>query len=426
MSKITRRQFNQVLGAGVGAGIGTLALPGRIQAAGRPISIGWVHPETGPLASLAEGDKFVLSELKGILNKGIEVGGVRHPIQIITKDSRSDPNRAAEAAAELILRDKVDLVLADSAPETTNPVADQCEQNHMPCLTTFAPWQPYFFGRGGDPKVGFKYTYHFFWGLEDITEAFCNLWDKVPTNRKVGAMWPNDGDGNAWSDPKIGWPPYLAKRNFELVDPGRVPAMSDDYSAAISLFKSKGVEIVTGVMLPPAFITFWTQAREQNFHPKIVSFGKSYLFPASIEAMGTIGYGLTGEMWWNPSFPYKSSLTGQTAREFATLYITKTGRQWTQALGSKHALFEVALDAIKRTGKIGDADALALALSQTKMSSLAGELDFTKGPVKNVARNPLMVGQWQKGDKFAFDYKLVGNDRYSWVKVEAPYQTITY
>ena len=165
MSKITRRQFNQVLGAGVGAGIGTLALPGRIQAAGRPISIGWVSPDTGPLASLAEGDKFVLSELKGILNKGIEVGGVRHPIQIITKDSRSDPNRAAEAAAELILRDKVDMVLADSAPETTNPVADQCEQNHMPCLTTFAPWQPYFFGRGGDPKVGFKYTYHFFWGL---------------------------------------------------------------------------------------------------------------------------------------------------------------------------------------------------------------------------------------------------------------------
>jgi len=60
------------------------------------------------------------------------------------------------------------------------------------------------------------------------------------------------------------------------------------------------------------------------------------------------------------------------------------------------------------------------------MSTLAGDLDFTKGPVKNVARNPLMVGQWQKGDKFAFDYKLVGNDQYSWIKTEAPYQAITY
>src|ERR1019366_2302703 len=89
MSKITRRQFNQVLGAGVGAGIGTLALPGRIQAAGRPISIGWVSPDTGPLASLAEGDKFVLSELKGILNKRIEGGGVRHT------RSKSSPRTAA-------------------------------------------------------------------------------------------------------------------------------------------------------------------------------------------------------------------------------------------------------------------------------------------------------------------------------------------
>src|SRR5208282_144669 len=104
---VTRRQFNQVFGAGIGAGLSSLMWSGRVQAAERPIKIGWVDPETGPLASLAEGNKFVLSELKEILDKGIDVGGVRHPIQVIVKDSRSDSNRAAEAAAELILRDKV-------------------------------------------------------------------------------------------------------------------------------------------------------------------------------------------------------------------------------------------------------------------------------------------------------------------------------
>jgi branched-chain amino acid transport system substrate-binding protein len=48
--------------------------------------------------------------VKGILGKRIEVDGVRHPIQVIIKDSRSDPNRASEAAAELILCDKADMV----------------------------------------------------------------------------------------------------------------------------------------------------------------------------------------------------------------------------------------------------------------------------------------------------------------------------
>ena len=124
-----------------------------------------MSPRTGPIAAFGEADPFILEQVQKLLEPGISNGGKTYPVQILSRDSQSSTARSSEVAAELILRDKVDLVLADSAPETTNPVADQCEQNHMPCLTTFAPWQPYFFGRGGDPKVGFKYTYHFFWGL---------------------------------------------------------------------------------------------------------------------------------------------------------------------------------------------------------------------------------------------------------------------
>ena len=89
-------------------------------------------------------------------------------MEIISKDSQSSGNRAAEVASELILGDKVDLIVASSTPDTTNPVADQAEVNEVPCITTNCPWQPYFFGRKGDPAKGFTWTYHFFWGLEDV------------------------------------------------------------------------------------------------------------------------------------------------------------------------------------------------------------------------------------------------------------------
>jgi branched-chain amino acid transport system substrate-binding protein len=39
----------------------------------------------------------------------------------------------------------------------------------VPCVMTNCPWQPYVYGRNGDPKVGWEWTYHFFWGLEDAT-----------------------------------------------------------------------------------------------------------------------------------------------------------------------------------------------------------------------------------------------------------------
>ena len=80
----------------------------------------------------------------------------------------------------------------------------------MPCVCTNCPWQPYFFGRKGDPKKGFTWTYLFFWGLEDVIAAFLALWDGAPTNKVVAGLFPNDADGNAWGDPKLGLPPALA------------------------------------------------------------------------------------------------------------------------------------------------------------------------------------------------------------------------
>src|ERR1700752_265919 len=170
----------------VKAGLGAVAAPAVLRvipanAQSKVIKIGHVSPRTGPLAGFGEGDGFILEQGRGILAKGRQSGGRTYPVQIIAKDSQPSGNRAAEVASELILGDKVDLILASATPDTTNPVADQAEVNEVPCITTNCPWQPYFFGRRGDPKKGFTWTYHFFWGLEDVIAAFLALWDSAPT-----------------------------------------------------------------------------------------------------------------------------------------------------------------------------------------------------------------------------------------------------
>ena len=149
----------------------------------------------------------------------------------------------------------------------------------MPCVTTNCPWQPYFFGRNGDPKKGFTWTYHFFWGLEDVIASYLPMWDGAPTNKVIGGLFPNDADGNAWGDPQRGLPPALTKAGYKLIDPGRYQVMNNDFTSQISAFKSAGAEIVVGNMIPPDFATFWSQAAQQGFHPKIVTIGKALLFP---------------------------------------------------------------------------------------------------------------------------------------------------
>jgi len=389
----------------IAGGLGALAAPAVLRvipanAQSKAIKIGMVSPKTGPLAGFGEADAFVIEQVHKILKPGLAVGGKTYPVEIISKDSQSTSTRASEVASELILRDKVDLILGQAAPDTTNPVADQAEVNEVPCITTNCPWQPYFFGRNGDPKKGFNWTYHFFWGLEDVIASYLPLWDGVSTNKVVGGLFPNDADGNAWGDPQHGLPPELTKAGFKLLDPGRYQVMNNDFTSQISAFKSAGAEIVVGNMIPPDFATFWSQAAQQGFHPKIVTIGKALLFPSVAASLGPRGNGLTTEIWWTPTFPFKSGLTGQSARELTDAYVAATKRPWTQPIGYEHALFEVAIDVLKRT-KTVDPKSILAAITATDYHSIVGPVKWAGQPVKNVSKTPLVAGQWQrKGSEF--------------------------
>jgi branched-chain amino acid transport system substrate-binding protein len=365
------------------------------------IKIGHVSSPTGVFAPGAEADPFILDQIRTALAKGITSGGVRYKVQIISKDSQSKTNRASEVAAELILKDKVDLLVSSGAPDITNAVADQAEANEVPCITGMTPWQPYFFGRHGTPDKGFTWTYHFFWGLEDIIAAYLALWKSVETNKVVGALFPNDLDGNAWADAKLGFPPALQEAGYKLIDTGRFQPFSDDYGSQISAFKNAGVEIVTGVVTPPDFTTFWNQAAQQSFKPKVVTVAKALLLPASVATLGGRADGLSTEIWWSPSHPFKSGLTGQSAKELCDAYEHSTGRAWTQPIGFQHALFEVAIDVLKRAKNLDEPASILDAIVATDYQSVVGPIKWSGKPVKNVSKTPLVAGQWRKkGDGF--------------------------
>jgi branched-chain amino acid transport system substrate-binding protein len=401
---VTRRTFVQ--GTTVAA---TLGLQ-RLAFAADTIKIGYVSPQTGPLAPFGEADKWVIDQMKAAFKNGLAIGGKTYEVQIILKDSQSSPNRAGEVASDLVLKDKVALVLTAGTPETANPVSDVCELNEVPCISSVVPWQPWFFGRKGDPAKGFAFTYHIFWGLEDVIANYTNGWKSVATNKKVGGLFPNDGDGNAWGDKELGFPKPLAVMGYALTDPGRFQNGTQDFSAQIAAFKKDGVEIVTGVVIPPDAKTFLTQAAQQGFRPKVITLGKALLFPGAIEALGEQGYGLSTEVWWSPSHPFTSSLSKQSAKALADAYEASTKKQWTQPIGFAHALFEVAADALKRSKGVGAKD-VRDAVVATNLNTVVGPVKWDGGgPFKNVSKTPLVLGQWNKGTKYKVELSIVNNE----------------
>ena len=397
MTGIHRPARRRVL-QGMGAALAAASLAPRGARAAKPVKIGYVSPETGPLAPFGAADHFVITTLRPKL---ASLG-----ITVEVRDSQSDPNRAAAVANDLI-NDGVALMLVSSTPETTNPVSDQCELAGLPCLATVAPWQAWFFNRGGKPDTGFTYTYLFFWGLEDVVATYTGMWAQLPTDKVVGGLFPNDGDGNAWSNPTHGFPPALKANDFKLVDPGRFQDGSSDFSAEINAFKGASAEIVTGVVIPPDWTTFWTQALQQGFRPKIATIGKALLFPEAVDALGDAANNLSTEIWWSPHHPFTSSLTGQSAAVLAAAYTKTTGKQWTQPIGFAHALLELAVDIVGRASDPTDPGAVLKALAATDLHTIVGPISWKNGPVKNVAKTPLVGGQWRRNASGPYKYDLV-------------------
>lgn len=416
-SDLSRREF--VTAAGVG--LGGVLLPAFAKTAeaaqsapggtAGTLKVGFISPLTGPLAGFGETDPFVLDLVRKKTNGRIEIGGKSYALEILGRDTQSDPSRATQLAKDLINNHKIDLMLTTSTPEVVNPVADACEASGMPCLSTVDPWESWYFGRGGKPgqPSPFHWTYHFSFGTEQFAKMYVATWNLIPTNKKVGVLYPNDADGNALRAHLI---PELTKAGFTVIDPGAYQDGTTDYSSQIARFKSSGVQIITGAPLPNDFIVFLRQAAQQGLthRLKIVMPAKFGLFPSDIEALGALGYRVASGAYWSPAFPYVSPVVGLGGRALADAYEKATGKQWTQQIGASLALIDAGFAALKSSADPKDKAAVAKALSVLDVVTTVGRINFPKGPVPNVATAPIIGSQWVKskpGSRFKLTFPTV-------------------
>lgn len=165
MGESIRRPFSRremlkgagVIGAGlaVGTPLLTACAPGGEDSGGdssggTTLKIGFVSPRTGSAAGFGEPDGFVLDLARQALTRGLTIGGTHYDVELIDKDSQSNPQRSSQVANDLINSSGVDLMLTTSTPETVNPVSDACEAAGVPCLSTVVPRAGYL--RGAHPR----------------------------------------------------------------------------------------------------------------------------------------------------------------------------------------------------------------------------------------------------------------------------------
>ncbi len=420
VQKISRREFLKVAGlVGIGSGVTYLlscasaatpqpqASPGTSSAPQRDyILVGRPNPTTGPIAGFGEATPWAEERALQAINKDggifIQEYGKKLPVKIKVVDTESDPTKAAEVASKLILEDKVDLMVALHTPATVNPVSAMCERYQVPCIALDAPVEAWL---TGGP---YQWTYLAFWTTEQVADVFVGIWDMVAdkTNKVIGGLFANDADGKTFAEAIM---KRLPAKGYKMVDPGRIPPNTRDFTAVINQFRQENVEIVTGNLIPPDFATAWRQFHQQGFIPKVVTIGRAILFPSDVNALGgNLPMGLTTEVWWSPYHPFKSSLTNETAKDLADAWTKETGKQWTAPLGYKYAAMEIVADVLRRAQTL-DRNKLREAIANTKLDTMVGPIKYND---RHYSETPVVGGQWVKGQQWPWELRIVYNQTY--------------
>ncbi|ODU06600.1 MAG: branched-chain amino acid ABC transporter substrate-binding protein [Rubrivivax sp. SCN 71-131] len=421
LETLTRRR---VIAAGAGTAA-SLSFPALAQARGT-IKIGYITALSGVRANFGEADQWTLDKFRAAVKNGVSVGGKTYSIEVVLKDNQSDPNRSQTVSSEAVLRDKVDLVLVQDG-DAAGPAGQLCDVHGIPMISTMMPWQAFTFGRGSTPDKGFPYSFHFFWGADDVLKNFFGIWNGQKTNKVLGTFYIDNPPGQAFADPNTGLPGGAKGNGYKEINTGFFKIATNDFSTQVSAMKAGGAQIVSGFAFANHFATFWKQAQQAGFKPELVTMAGPFLFPSAVQSMGDAGDGMGTEIWWTPNFPFKSSITGQSAKELAAEWEKSTGKQWTQPIGYGHALWETALAAIKGAADPKSRKALRDAIAGMKLDSIVGSINFKESPIKSIAVTPMVSGQWRKskGGKFPYDLLITHNGTAPMIPVEADYKPMS-
>lgn len=406
LSSVSRRAVIKGMAA-AGASTAVLGIPTIARASEGTIRIGYIDQLTGIRANFAETAPWVLDGVKEAISGGVEIDGKLWDVEILVRDSQSDPNRMGSLGNELVLREDVDLLLV--ADGLAAPALEICDQNGTPAISTILQWEPFYAARGSSPEKGYPYSFLFFWSGGDIIKNYTGMWQQSGIDPVVGTFYEDNDFGRGFAG---GMTASLAAEGFTEVEGGIFKEQVDDFSNQVAAFREGGAKIVTGLVFPQHFATFWGQARQMGLELEAATIAAAFVFPSGVEVLGDQGAGMSTEIWFNRQLPYTSSITSQTADEFCTAYEESTGKQWAQPMGYHHAIWELAIAALKASGNPKDRDAVRDAIAGLDMDTIIGRVDFKNSPMKSVASTWVTMGQWHKnpeGSKFPFELYVTNN-----------------
>src|SRR5438270_11820942 len=243
---ITRRQ---ALASGAAAIAGSFVKPAI--AAKEPILIGYLPALTGPSSSTGVGINRGIQLAVQEINAGGGIDG--RQIELITRDTQSDPTKAVNGAAELTHGEKVSVVFGPVNSGESIPVVPLLARTNTPQL------HPCWVDQLTDPK---KYPMCFRNAPtnQQIGHAANRYVVEVLKKKKVAVISDTTGYGTASANAYV---PMLKEMKAEVVYEAHVDAANPDLKPEILRMQSAGAEAIMPWSVNAGFLSRIINTRGQ-------------------------------------------------------------------------------------------------------------------------------------------------------------------
>ncbi len=244
-------------------------------------------------------------------------GGINgHPVELIFYDDKSDASTGAKLTEQLIVSDKVDLLLGGFGSNALFAASPVAEKNGYPLISGGASSNKLF-------ERGFKYYFSTLGKATEEVRGCVEMFKAVDPKPKTAAIV--GADILFTSLACEGFKKYCAENGIEVIHYELFPMALEDYNSLLAKVKNKNPDVLfVGSHLLVAMKTIKAM-KEIDFSPKAVAFSYGPTVPKFIEDLKGDAEYVIAASEWTPNMPYKDQIFG-LAEDFNKLYYERFKR----------------------------------------------------------------------------------------------------
>lgn len=304
---------------------------------------------------------------------GINVGGKKMLVQLVTYDYQTDEKRAQQIAERLINIDKVDFLTAPFGSGHTKVVAGVAERYGVP-IVAVASAEPVH-------NQGFKYLFGTLSPSMGLVDSMLTYFkEKAPGTKRVAVLSRDDVFPKAMASALI---KRAKDANLEVVYEAYYPVGTLDHSASITAIRASKPDWIYVTGYTKDLILVRKQMSDQKTEAPIVTMITGPAYKEFVDGLKPLAESVTSVTWWHAAVSYKGDDAFGNTQAFADAVRKKINQEPDYVHASSAAALIALQRAVEKAGTLDKAkvrDALASLDIQTFFGPIKFRADGMNSP----------------------------------------------